>query len=348
MTQWARSLPTDRPVSRTGADPGAPAGRRDLRSAATCRCGIRHGGDRRPRVPPRRLDLRARASRSSSAAIPARRSRRCARPPACSRTRIAVSSARRSRTSPWRPRSRATLRAAARDEHAARAASPSFDGIFGVDIARAEAWVHASQGDLASAAQLVDRAAKVAADQQQPAFEAMALARPCPLRPVSRRWQTRLEQLTEAVDGPLVRAMATYARGLADDDAGLLDEAARGFGAVNADLFGAEAGFAAARIHRRSGRRASAFAALEQAESPRRSVRRGPHRGIALGRSTRGSHRQGARDRRARRPQRVEPGDRRTSRHQHPNGRQPARPRVRQARHLEPSRAACASCPREW
>ena len=108
--------------------------------------------------------------------------------------------------------------------------------------------------------------AKVAADQQQPAFEAMALhdvARFAPLATVA----DRLEQLTEAVDGPLVRAMATHARGLADDDAGLLDEAARGFGAVNADLFGAEAGFAAARIHRRSGRRASAFAALEQARA---------------------------------------------------------------------------------
>jgi DNA-binding CsgD family transcriptional regulator len=58
--------------------------------------------------------------------------------------------------------------------------------------------------------------------------------------------------------------MAAHARGLADDDGAVLDDAARAFASITADLFGAEASFAAARAHRRSGLRASAFSAVER------------------------------------------------------------------------------------
>ena len=59
--------------------------------------------------------------------------------------------------------------------------------------------------------------------------------------------------------------MATHARGLVDDDGSLLDDAATVFAGIGADLYGAEASLTAARVHRRAGRRASAFAALERA-----------------------------------------------------------------------------------
>jgi DNA-binding CsgD family transcriptional regulator len=153
--------------------------------------------------------------------------------------------------------------AAAEDERAARAASASFDGLFGIDLARADAWLHAARGDLVAAARIASSAAETAAGQQQPAFEVLALhdvARFAPSRVVARR----LEQLSQVVDGRLVRAIAVHARGLADDDGVLLDDAARAFASMTADLFGAEASFAAARVHRRSGRRGSAFASLER------------------------------------------------------------------------------------
>lgn len=149
------------------------------------------------------------------------------------------------------------------EQRGAHAASPSFDGIFGVDVARADAWLCAARGDVTSAARIAADAADVAANQRQLAFEALAvhdLARFAP----SRATAVRLEGLCGAVDGRLVRAMAAHARGLADDDGAVLDDAARAFASITADLFGAEASFAAARAHRRSGLRASAFSAVER------------------------------------------------------------------------------------
>jgi DNA-binding CsgD family transcriptional regulator len=154
--------------------------------------------------------------------------------------------------------------AAADDTRVAATASPSFDGIFGTDVTRADAWVQAARGDLAAAARIAASAAEVANNQQQPAFEVLALHDAARFAP-SRNVAARLEQLCEVVDGQLVRAMAVHARGLAEDDGGLLDEAALAFASMTADLFGAEASFAAARTHRRSGRRASAFTALDRA-----------------------------------------------------------------------------------
>ena len=71
-----RSLSHDRPLSRLGANAGAAARRRGRRGGAPRCRGVRRGSDRRPRVPPGDLDVRARGSSSWSAAIPARRSRR--------------------------------------------------------------------------------------------------------------------------------------------------------------------------------------------------------------------------------------------------------------------------------
>jgi DNA-binding CsgD family transcriptional regulator len=73
--------------------------------------------------------------------------------------------------------------------------------------------------------------------------------------------------LAVVVDGPLVDAMALHARALTRDDGGALDEAALAFAAMSCDLFTAEASIAAAQAHRRAGKRASAFAALDRARS---------------------------------------------------------------------------------
>ena len=109
-------------------------------------------------------------------------------------------------------------------------------------------------------------AAEVAAARQHHTFEAFALHDVARFAP-SRVAADRLLELSKLVDGPLVDAIAAHARGLADDDGDRLDEAARGFSAMTLDLFAAEAGFAAARVHRRDGRRARAFAALELARA---------------------------------------------------------------------------------
>ena len=49
------------------------------------------------------------------------------------------------------------------DEHTARRSSPSLDGVFGVDVGRAEAWVLAARGELSAAARRGQAAADVAA-----------------------------------------------------------------------------------------------------------------------------------------------------------------------------------------
>ena len=152
------------------------------------------------------------------------------------------------------------------DEYTARRSNPSLDGVFGVDVARAEAWVLAARGELSAAARRGQAAAEVAAARRHHAFEAFALHDVARFAP-SRVTADRLLELSKLVDGPLVDAIAAHARGLADDDGDRLDEAARGFSAMRLDLFAAEAGFAAARVHRRDGRRARAFAALELARA---------------------------------------------------------------------------------
>ena len=118
------------------------------------------------------------------------------------------------------------IAAATRDVHAAHNANPSLDGVFGVDVARADVWLHAARGELTAAARSADHAAELAASRHHPTFEALALhdvARFAPAPAVAER----LVALAGLVDGTLVDAMASHARGLADDDAALLDEAAR-------------------------------------------------------------------------------------------------------------------------
>jgi DNA-binding CsgD family transcriptional regulator len=125
--------------------------------------------------------------------------------------------------------------------------------------------LQAADGDVASAARLAGDAAEVAAGQNQPLFEALALYDVARFTP-SRRVADRLDELARVVDSRLVQTMAMHTRGLVDDDPFLLDEAADSFAAMTADLFSAEASLSASRSYRHAGRRSSAFAALERAK----------------------------------------------------------------------------------
>ena len=155
---------------------------------------------------------------------------------------------------------------AASEQHlqAAHNAKHSFDGMFSVDLARAGAWLVAAHGELSAAAAEAQRAADTAAESGAYGLEVLAL------HDVARFGRAadvvdRLEARTELVDGSLVDSVAAHARALADGDGASLDAASHLFSSLTLDLFAMEASAAAARMHRRDGKRASAFAAQERA-----------------------------------------------------------------------------------
>jgi DNA-binding CsgD family transcriptional regulator len=147
---------------------------------------------------------------------------------------------------------------------AAHDAKPSFDGLFGIDLARAGAWLTAARGAVSAAATEVRRSADDAADRDAWALEAIAL------HDAARFGRAadvvdRLEALAAVVDGALAATVAAHARGLVESHGAALDAVSQSFCSLTMDLFAAEASAAAARAYRRDGRRASAFAALERA-----------------------------------------------------------------------------------
>ena len=80
-------------------------------------------------------------------------------------------------------------------------------------------------------------------------------------------WPIVSRRSTELVDGEFVQCVAAHARALVDDDGPALDAVAHSFSSLTFDLFAAEASAAAARAHRRAGKRASAFTSLERAHA---------------------------------------------------------------------------------
>jgi len=155
---------------------------------------------------------------------------------------------------------------AASEQHlqAAHNAKHSFDGMFSVDLARAHAWLVAAHGELSAAAAEAQRAADTAAENGAYGLEVLAL------HDVARFGHAadvvdRLEARTEIVDGALVNSVAAHARALTDGDGASLDAVSHQFSSLALDLFAMEASAAAARAHRRDGKRASAFAAQERA-----------------------------------------------------------------------------------
>jgi DNA-binding CsgD family transcriptional regulator len=154
--------------------------------------------------------------------------------------------------------------ASERHVRAAHDAKSSFEGLFAVDLGRASAWSSAARRELTTAATEAKRAAEHAAERHAYALEVLALhdaarfGRPADV-------VDRIETLTTLVDGALAPCVADHVRALVDSDGAALDEASHSFSALTLDLFAAEASAAAARAHRRAGRRSSAFASLERA-----------------------------------------------------------------------------------
>ena len=154
--------------------------------------------------------------------------------------------------------------AATREERNANAAGTTFDGIFGVDVRRASAWVHAARGELSAAARCAQSAADLGAAGEQWAFEAVAL------HDVARLGHApvvadRLEHLSTIVDGDLIDLFAAHARGLAGHDGPALDTVSATFADLGYELFAAEASATAASSHRRAGKKGSAFGATARA-----------------------------------------------------------------------------------
>ena len=140
----------------------------------------------------------------------------------------------------------------------------SLDGVFGVDVRRAHAWVLAARGETTAALHELEAAAEEAASRGQSAFESFAL------HDIARFGRAadvveRLAALASVVDGELVDAFAAHARALAESDADALERVSSHFAGIDLDLFAAEASAEAARAHRNDGRKASSYAALDRA-----------------------------------------------------------------------------------
>ncbi len=136
---------------------------------------------------------------------------------------------------------------------AAHDAQASYDGLFGVDLARAGAWLAAARGEVSAAGAAAQLVAEDAAGRGACALEV------CALHDVVRFGRAgdvvdRLEALTTLVDGALVDVVAAHVRALVDEDGSALDAASQTFSLLTLDLYAAEASAAAARVHRRDGR----------------------------------------------------------------------------------------------
>ena len=147
---------------------------------------------------------------------------------------------------------------------AAHDAKPGFEAVFAVDVARAGTWLSAARAEVSAAAADALHVAAEAAERKAWALEVQAL------HDAARFGRAadvvdRLETLTELVDGAFVNCVAAHARALTEEDGPALDAVSQAFSSLTLDLFAAEASAAAARVHRRVGKRSSAFAALERA-----------------------------------------------------------------------------------
>ena len=128
---------------------------------------------------------------------------------------------------------------------AAHDAQASYDGLFGVDLARAGAWLAAARGEVSAAGAAAQLVAEDAAGRGACALEV------CALHDVVRFGRAgdvvdRLEALTTLVDGALVDVVAAHARALVDEDGSALDAASQTFSSLTFDLYAAEASAAAA------------------------------------------------------------------------------------------------------
>jgi DNA-binding NarL/FixJ family response regulator len=135
-----------------------------------------------------------------------------------------------------------------------------------LELARARAWLCIARGERSKAVRYLAEGAKDAACREHRWVEALALHDLARFDEAMKA-ADRLRELAESIDGPLMRAMAVHARGLAGSDGDALDTAAATFAELGCCLYAAEAAAAAAAAHRAAGRRSSAAASANHARS---------------------------------------------------------------------------------
>lgn len=125
--------------------------------------------------------------------------------------------------------------------------------VFLPELELARAWERACVGETMAAQTHAVRAAKIAQQAGMYAVEMRALH--TAVRFDDRSQADRLAELAEILNTPLARATAQHARGLAEHDGDLLDDAADRFADMGALALAADAAAQAAREHARFGRR---------------------------------------------------------------------------------------------
>lgn len=119
------------------------------------------------------------------------------------------------------------------------------------DLAVAEVWLVAAEGDLVRAAQLARHFADDLA--ATPYFSATLLHQAVRLGSLPAPGTRRLTSLGMAAESPWIKGLAAHARALAADDGAALEQAASTFEGFGALLMAAEASSQAARAHHRGG-----------------------------------------------------------------------------------------------
>lgn len=132
------------------------------------------------------------------------------------------------------------------------------------DLELARAWVAAAEGSVSEAVERAGRAARVAAEQGQPALEVFALHTAVCFG--DRTAAPRLAELAGIVDGPRAPAAAAHAAALAADDTDGLLVASAELEATGAVLLAADAAAQAAALHIRLNRSGPARVAAAQAQ----------------------------------------------------------------------------------
>jgi hypothetical protein len=127
-------------------------------------------------------------------------------------------------------------------------------GFLEPDVVRARAWAQAAAGDLATAGDLLDQAATLAADTGQWTLRSSALHDRVRLGDAAAVVGA-LQELVGRVDGRLTTIRARHAAALAGDDPDELLTVSSAFAHFGAALLAAEAATQAAAAWRRAGRR---------------------------------------------------------------------------------------------
>lgn len=122
--------------------------------------------------------------------------------------------------------------------------------VFLPELELARAWQQASVGETTAAQMHSVRAAQIAQASGMNAIEMRALH--TAIRFGDRSCAERMAELGKALNTPLAEAVAMHARGVAEHDGGLLDDAADRFAGIGAVALAADAAAQAAGEHARN------------------------------------------------------------------------------------------------